>query len=217
MREAYEEKAWGFVPDVARLQIILKYGGIYLDTDVELVRSPEELLSDGAFLGRESEKAVNLGQGFGAVPNHPLILAFLKDYENLHFRNEDGSLNRRPSPGIQTDTLLKLGLCRKDVMQKIKGAVIYPTEYFCPVSYETGEKRLTENTFSIHHYDGSWLTKEERFWDALQRKINRRLGKKAGAVVWMPIRFFRQIKKKGAAGAFHLLAKRLEQKIRHEI
>ena len=97
MRQAYEAKKWGFVPDYARLDIIYEYGGIYLDTDVEMLRSPDELLGQDGFMGFENtgdgEYFVNCGHGFGAVPHHEVIRKARDLYNVLSFLNEDGTPN----------------------------------------------------------------------------------------------------------------------------
>ena len=162
MKEAYEKQCWGFVPDVARLQIILKYGGIYLDTDVELIKGLDMLLDNDVYMGIEKgNNGINyvaLGLGFGAVPNHPVIRTLLNDYEYRRFINEDGSLNKIPAPQIQTSTLKKMGFNNKYLIQTFQGVKIYPSDYFCPKSYLTGYIRVTDNTYSIHHYSACWLS-----------------------------------------------------------
>lgn len=197
MREAYEEKNWGFVPDVARLQIIYNNGGIYLDTDVEIIKSFDDLLDNEAFIGFESSKHVNLGLGFGAEKNNAVIKSLLEEYENLHFRNADGTLNRTPSPVIQTKTLVKLGLQQKNMFQNILGARIYPQEYFNPITYKTGICKITKNTYSIHHYDGSWNTEEEKKLLELRYKTIEKYGVHFGEVVWKISRGIESIRKIG--------------------
>ena len=106
MRQAYEAKKWGFVPDYARLDIIYEHGGIYLDTDVEMVRSFDSLLENECFFGFEDtgdgDFFVNCGHGFGAVPHHEVIRQARDLYEHLSFTNADGSLNLLASPHYTT-------------------------------------------------------------------------------------------------------------------
>ena len=82
-KSAYEAKAWAFVSDYARLKVVYEHGGIYLDTDVELLKSFDELLMEQGFAGMERPGVVALGLGFGAEPKHPLIKEFMEYYENL--------------------------------------------------------------------------------------------------------------------------------------
>lgn len=158
MRQALEAKKWGFVPDYARLDIVHKHGGIYLDTDVELVRTLDDLLSNKCFMGFESPYFVALGLGFGAEAGHPLLQEMMQDYDNYSFITPEGKLNMLPSPKIQTELLKKHGLKEYDGrIQTINGDVtVYPTEYFSPRSLVTKQVTLTENTFSIHLGHGSW-------------------------------------------------------------
>lgn len=169
-RQSYEKKAWGFVPDYIRLWIIYKYGGVYLDTDVELIkRLDDNIMNNKAFAGIEvSDKnsdgsCVALGLGFGAEPGNPFIYRHMKLYEDINFINEDGSLNRKPSPLYTTELLLKDGFNDKEnVVQKLEDIIIYPTEYFCPKDYISGAINITPNTYSIHHYDASWFDEKEQ-------------------------------------------------------
>lgn len=157
MREAYENKQWAFVSDYARLDIIYEHGGIYLDTDVELIKPLDDLLNLQGFAGFESDKFCAFGLGFGAIPKLPIIKELRDDYENINFIKEDGSFNRTACPIFQTEILLKKGLHQNNSLQEICGLTIFPTEYFCPKDFFSGKINLTKNTYSIHHFDASWL------------------------------------------------------------
>lgn len=164
-RQAYEEKCWGFVPDYLRLWIIYNYGGIYLDTDVQVVKNMTPLLTNKGYAGYEADtgKMVAFGLGFGAEAGNPLIEEHMQLYDNLQFRLPDGSLNKVASPIYSTKLLEEHGLDRgKAGIQILQDFVVYPEDYFCPKSFETGLTRRTKNTYSIHHYDASWYTEEER-------------------------------------------------------
>ena len=161
-KQAYEKKAWGFVPDYLRLMIVYEYGGIYLDTDVQIIKSFDSLLSLKAFAGFEDNEHVALGLGFGAEKGCSFLKTHMEQYENLSFIMEDGSLNRTPSPQYVTQLLKGYGLKECDgSVQEVCGVTIYPPEYFCPKSFETGFTTITRNTYSIHQFDGSWCTDEE--------------------------------------------------------
>ncbi|WP_276930800.1 glycosyltransferase family 32 protein [Faecalibaculum rodentium] len=183
MQEAIKNKAWGFVPDVARLQIVYLYGGIYLDTDVEICRSLDDLLENKTFFGRETADRVNLGSGFGAEPKQPIIKDLLSDYEGLHFINSDGSFNRIPSPRIQTNRLKQKGLIAEDINQDLGDCVVYKTDYFCPLSPDTGILNVTKDTYSIHHFDGSWLSEKEIRMSNHKKRIYKRFGS-LGQFIW---------------------------------
>lgn len=158
MYQAYQAKKWGFVPDYARLDIIYNYGGIYLDTDVELIRNLDHLLYQKAFAGFESDENVALGLGFGAQKNHSLILKLLKQYDDLSFINEYGEYNLIASPFYQTKILLENGLKQNGEFQTIDGMNIYPEKMFAPKSLTSRLINCTDYSCSIHHYDASWQT-----------------------------------------------------------
>lgn len=174
MYQAYQAKRWGFVPDYARLDIIYTHGGIYLDTDVELIRNIDELFDGGGFMGFENitdahqtTYSVNGGQGFGAPARHHLIMQMRDIYHNLQFVNEDGSLNLQPSPYYNTAVLVDNGMRTDNTLQIIDGITVYPAEYFCPVNWKNKRCEITDNTYSIHHFNASWLSdaeKKKRRW-----------------------------------------------------
>ena len=143
-KEAYESKAWGFVPDYWRLWIIYNYGGIYFDTDVQIIRRLDVLLKLHAFAGMETNEFVNFGSGFGAEPKNDIIKEHMDLYEKLHFINEDGTLNRLPSPFYTTEIMKTHGFeLGKEKIQKVGSFTVFPPEYFCPKSYATGITTIT--------------------------------------------------------------------------
>lgn len=174
-RQAYEAKAWGFVPDYLRLWIVYTYGGIYLDTDVQIIRSFDPLLKERGFAGFEDNEHISLGLGFGAEAGNPVIAEQMQVYKDLCFVCEDGSQNRTPSPQYSTAVMKSLGFQTNDgTIQRINGFACYPPEYFCPKSFTTGMVKLTRNTYSIHQFDASWYSEEEqaqkqKYWKDAQK------------------------------------------------
>lgn len=165
MRQAYQAKKWGFVPDIARLDILYQHGGIYLDTDVELLRSLDPLLRYNAFTGVEKWGNINMGGCSGAIPKHPLIKKMLDYRKDETFVLEDGSLNLTTCGYYETIPLLELGMKPTNEVQKVEDMMIFSSDFFHPYDYMSGETMLTENTFSIHHFNGGWLdenAKEQR-------------------------------------------------------
>lgn len=160
MLQAYEAKKWGFVPDYARLDIIYKEGGIYLDTDVEMLSSYDDLLQNKAFVGLEDFGRVNLGQGFGACAGNLIIKEMMDEYDSLEFVKRDGSLNLIASPRYQTEILKKHGLNLSGEYQDLDQIVVYPEKVFCPLSMRTHCLTSNRYTKSIHHFAGSWLDDE---------------------------------------------------------
>lgn len=185
MSDAYTEKKWAFVSDFCRLDVVYEYGGIYLDTDVEVIKPFGRLLEHKMFCGFESrdwqmqkkwnmdmEESVAFGLGFGAIKRHPILKEMIDLYYSLHFYNEDGSLNLLSCPVYQTQVLVKHGLIQNGETQKYEGGVAFSAEYFCPQSNITNKMLfLTKNTYSIHHFSNSW---SDRPW---KLKIRNHLSK----------------------------------------
>lgn len=209
MYEAYQAKKWGFVPDYARLDIIYEYGGIYLDTDVELLRSLDGFLSQEAFMGFEDESHINFGQGFGAVPGHVMLKRVLEDYADRHFFLPDGMPDLVPSPKINTAVLLKCGMVPNSTLQEVDGLAVYPTEYFCPKDFASKKLKITKNTVSIHHFDGSWVPENEKYRHELRAKLYKVFPKKLASHI---ARFVTIVKFEGIFCAFRSVGVWLKRK-----
>ncbi len=165
MYQAYKSKAWGFVPDFARLDIIYNEGGIYLDTDVQLVKPLEPLMRDEAFFGFCNDIYINLGNGFGAIPHHPLIKKMLDCYKEVSFINDDGTLNRKPCQYYQTPIFKQVGFdATQNEMQRINGIAVYPNSVLSPYGNNDldGFNNIGANTIGIHYSSTTWLTKDEK-------------------------------------------------------
>ena len=166
MYQAYQTKKWGFVPDYARLDILYQYGGIYLDTDVEIIRPLTPLLNNHFYAGLRYVGELALGLGFGSEAQHPLLKEFMDDYNNYSFFDQFGNTNLTSAPVIQTQFLTKnyemvFESGRQEVQHLKNNVTLYPYEYFDPI-YKKGKEwkarpHLTLNTFSIHHYMQSWV------------------------------------------------------------
>lgn len=187
MHQAYEAKKWGFVPDYARLDIIYEHGGIYLDTDVEMVRSFDELLEHEGFFGFEDTGEgtyfVACGLGFGAQKHNALIKELRDYYADVRFHHPDGTLNLMPAPRHNNAVFEKYGAKMDNSHQNIQGNVFYPSEYFCPKVFKTGKMRLTKKTYSIHHFSASWMDDAIRKSIEHNQKICLRFGDKLGHVI----------------------------------
>ncbi len=178
VRQAYESKKWGFVPDYIRLELVYKYGGIYLDTDVEIIKSFDDLLTYEGFAGFEGKRYIALGLGFGAKKGNETLKMLMNSYLNIPFLDENGNPDITPAPQINTAVLNKLGLISNGELQTICDFTFLPTDYLCPKSPDTGKTVLSDNTHSIHHYDGSWLSEEMVYIRELRYKLNNILPKK---------------------------------------
>lgn len=173
MKDAYEAKKWGFVPDYARFDILYREGGIYLDTDVELIKPLDTLLENSAFMAFERGNAIAAGLGLGAEANNEDIKALRDLYDDVQFIDINNEMNLTPSPKYYTDYFLERGLVQDDSQQRIGSVEIYPAEYFCPRDYYSGKLTITANTISIHHYNASWLSTKKK----LELKLTRIVGK----------------------------------------
>lgn len=160
LKQAYNNKKWAFVSDYARVDVVYQYGGVYLDTDVELLKSLDEFLKWDMFCGFQSAEYIAWGLGFGAVRGHELLEAVLKVYEQMEFVKSDGSLNLVSCPVIQSSVMSKHGFILDGTPQEKDNVAVYPKEFFNPYSFKKGLGRITENTHSIHHYSASWVEKE---------------------------------------------------------
>ena len=174
VREAYEAKKWAFVSDYCRFFVLHKYGGIYLDTDVELLK-PLNLISEN-FVGFENDSRVNSGLIRGAVSGDMICKMMLDSYEKSHFYNADGSLNLLTVCDRETKILCKHGMKRDNTLQIIEGTTIYPSEYFNPTDMSTGKVKISHNTVSIHHYAASWVSKNDRIRGKIAKHIYRLFG-----------------------------------------
>lgn len=163
--EAYEAKKWAFVSDFARLDIVYSNGGIYLDTDVELIRNLDSILENECFLAIEQPSHfIATGLGFGAEKGNEAIKEMLDEYSGAHFKLANGIYDTTiPCPTRNTAPFYKYGFNLEiDKPVKLGKATVYPPEYFCPFERKINELKITENTCSIHHYDSSWISNEEK-------------------------------------------------------
>lgn len=158
VKEAYEAKKYAFVSDYARFWVLYQEGGVYFDTDVEVIRDMSHIIEAGCFMGFEkglenSEMGVNPGLGLAITPRHPILKELLEVYRSKpSFTFGEGTIVY-----YTTDILKRHGLKNENSIQKLDDLVIYPSDYLCPMDSTTGVITLTENTVSIHHYSCSWM------------------------------------------------------------
>jgi len=179
-QEAYEAKKYAFVSDYARFWILYRYGGIYFDTDVEVIHPIDDIIDKGAFMGmeRDYEKgateqycSVAPGLGLGCAPGLGQYKDFLDLYETLHFRYENGTLNLKTIVEYTTNLLIQNGLSDVSGIQKVGDIYIYPSEYFCPINIITKKMHITQNTRTIHHYMASW--QETSFLESAKNRLRK--------------------------------------------
>ena len=191
-QEAYKAKKYAFVSDYARFWILYNHGGVYFDTDVEVIKSFDKIISDGPFMGfeqpTEQGKAilkkgefnndsfgVAPGLGLGACCGHPFIKAILGKYAHLHFINTEGSYNQTTIVKYTTDLLLENGLKLNNKKQNIAGIQIYPWDYFCPQSCYTNKIYFSDNSVSIHLYAASWYSQGQKIAAIVSKIIGKRM------------------------------------------
>lgn len=180
-REAYEAKKWAFVTDYVRLKVLYEYGGIYMDTDVEVCKNLDPLLKYAAVSGYESKTSILTGT-MAACRGNEWIEMLLRDYDNRHFLNADGSYDLTTNVKVITKLTKEKYNLILDGSEKQFGDnnILFPFDYFCAKLYHSGELAVTENTYTIHHFNGSWLTEA----DIRQRNYKRDIVKKLS---WIPV------------------------------
>ena len=197
-QEAYEARKYAFVSDYARFYILYHHGGIYFDTDVEVIKSIDDIIERGAFMGCENEAkpgatalavaqglglGCNPGLGLGCNPGLGLYAEILGLYAGLHFLRSNGGLNLKTVVEYTTELLSAKGLKNVNEMQCVADVWIYPKEYFCPVNYQTNEMNITDNTRSIHHYAASWHGTRQILFKLVSKIVGKDVAHKISAIV----------------------------------
>lgn len=179
--EAYKAKKYAFVSDYARFWILYSHGGIYFDTDVEIIKSIDDIIATGPFMGCENEYkkgatnlGVNPGLGIGVPPGFALYKQLLELYSTLTFvYTIKESISIKTIVDYTTELLVANGLENKPGIQFVNGIYIYPAEYFCPINVITKRLHITPNTRTIHHYAATWMDKSWK--NQLKQRVRRYL------------------------------------------
>ncbi|WP_148630492.1 glycosyltransferase family 32 protein [Bacillus sp. E214] len=175
VKQAYESGKWAFVTDYVRLYALYNYGGIYMDTDVEVLRPLDSFLNHNAFSGFESNTTIPTGI-IGSTKYNEWIKILLDDYNSRSFIKRDSSFDL--TTNVETITKItksKYNLQENNMYQVLSDDIhLYPSEWFCPFNITTGKLEITPNTHTIHHFSGSWLSKRQK----IKRRIIYLLGKK---------------------------------------
>jgi len=191
-KEAYEVKKYAFVSDYARFWVLYNYGGIYFDTDVEVIKSFDDIVRRGPFMGVEvgvsrynSIPMVAPGLGLGAFPGQVLYQEILSYYQSLHFLGKDGNPNEVTVVKHTTKVLSSYGLASTNEIQEVAGIWIYPKDYFNPLNDNTAELKVTDNTRSIHWYSKSWEKERNPMISWATRRIHRYFGE--NSLQWLNV------------------------------
>lgn len=173
--QAYKEKRYAFVSDYARFYILYKYGGIYLDIDVEILKNIDELLSEKVFMGFEDRNQVAPGLITGAQKSEQVIKDVLDIYNNFdEFPNDNHNVCKIVTNYLKENKGLKTDL---NEIQRLNGITIYPFEYFCACDIFTKKKCITSKTYTIHHYNGSWLSLKDKTLNQIRKIVYLTIGR----------------------------------------
>lgn len=171
VKAAYEAKAWAFVSDYARLQVVYDHGGIYLDTDVELKKSLDGVLHNSCYVAlQQVGHWVATGLGFGAEKGSEAVLAMMKAYDEETFDTD--RREQVACPILNTRALAPFGVTDTEQVQQLPLVTVYPPRFFDPVSPGDAKNLLCEDTVSVHHYSATWQTPKQR----LKRRLIHMIG-----------------------------------------
>ena len=175
IEQAYKRKKYAFVSDYARFKIMYDYGGVYFDTDVEIIKSLDDIIERGNFFGLENDNIkssfnCNVGLGFACVPGLTICKNMIDLYRKTDF-NTDNQRGTKTVVEYFSELLLEKGVVPNKGIIKYQDISIYPPDFFCPKTFENGKIQITHNTRTIHHYASSWFGPKETFIQLLTRLI----------------------------------------------
>lgn len=179
--QAYREGKYAFVSDAARVYALYKYGGVYLDTDVEVLRDFSECLEEGRLVLGFEAGGENLMTAFlAAAPGHPVMEDMVRYYTDHNFSSADGGYQKLANTILITDLMRQRGLERNNLYQQLPGDIrVFPEEYFSAYELRYENRLRTENTYTLHHFSGSWMPLSIRFKKVCKKMIRTFLGDKA--------------------------------------
>ena len=184
-KDAYAAKKYAFVSDYARFWILYHYGGVYFDTDVEVIRPMDDIIEKGAFMGLETSGhfgkgiiAVNPGLGMASRKDNSVYRVFLDEYDGLSFYDANNEISQYSMIPMVSRYFIDCGLEGiNDRIESISGINIYPMDYFNPYDSKTGNLSITGNTRTIHWYSASWLSWIDRTLLSMKRRVRSILSK----------------------------------------
>ncbi|WP_349410678.1 glycosyltransferase family 32 protein [Pseudalkalibacillus sp. SCS-8] len=176
VKEAYRKKKYAFVSDYVRLYALNTIGGIYLDTDVEVLKPFDDLLNHQSFWGFEQENFIATST-FGAKKSHPIIQQLLDSYEERPFVLENGKFDSLTNVAMITRTFQCIGVKLNGAFQEPTSEItIYPQTYFSPYDYINCRYFTNDETYTIHHFHKSWLKPSERMKSTLKKSLSKVIG-----------------------------------------
>ena len=179
MKQAFEKKQWAFVSDYARLDLVYTHGGLYFDMDVEILRDIDDLLNCDAFFSMDDTLCIDLGSGFGAKRNHPLVKKLFANYEGIDFIGPECKTDwtiTLPQPARLIDTFKNYGFLQIRKSQIIDGVHFLSPDYIRIVSdYECKSLYLAGTEYAIHRHNAGWVSQEYIDHREKSKMINREL------------------------------------------
>ncbi|WP_022768842.1 glycosyltransferase family 32 protein [Butyrivibrio sp. NC2007] len=172
--QAIEHKNWAFASDYARADLLYRYGGIYMDLDVEMLRPVDDLLYNDAYMSFESLDRIECGSGMGSRPGHPIIKEICESYEKRPYLKEDGTWDNSTCPVRYTQVIEKHGLKKDGGFQFVEDITVYPFEVLTGKSFDTGIIYSSDLSYTVHHHNGSWIP------DPAHKAMNERYNKIQG-------------------------------------
>jgi len=161
VKQAYECKKFAFVSDYVRMYALYNYGGIYLDTDVEILQPLDVFLENEIFMGFENKTMLGTAI-IGAIKNCLIFFEIMNHYHQHPFLDEKNRQDTTANPQLLVNALLKQGFKKENSKQFIDNIHIYERDVFFPKKLDKGSFGTTERTVSIHHFSGSWLSEKDK-------------------------------------------------------
>ena len=166
--QAVSDRNWAFASDYARADLLRRFGGIYMDLDVEMIRPIDDLIYNDAYMSFESLGRIECGSGMGATKGNRIIDEICKSYESRPYFKEDGTWDNSTCPVRYTRVIEKHGLIKNGGFQFVEDITIYPFEVLTAKSFDTGIIYKTDRTCTVHHHNGTWVPTLAR--DAMKRR-----------------------------------------------
>ena len=166
--QAISHKNWAFASDYARVDVLRRYGGVYMDLDVEMLRPIDDHLYNDAYMSFESLGRIECGSGMGAQPKNSIIDEICKSYEQRPYLKEDGSWDNSTCPVRYTQVIEKHGLVKNGGFQFVDDITIYPFEVLTGKSFDTGIVYRTDLSYTLHHHSGNWVP--DKAHDAMEKR-----------------------------------------------
>lgn len=207
VKQAYEAKKYAFASDYIRLYALYNYGGIYLDSDILIYKSFDELLNRKAFTGFENKHSI-AAWILASQKGNPLFAELLSHYEHRSFLFPDGSYDMTPNVKPITKTLIKHGLKLNDEYQELDMISVFPRTYFCPMIPNSDEPDCySENTYTQHMFNAGWIDLKQKALVVKRKKIDNKFGKHIGLLYYG----FMVLKKDGIYSFLQQWKVRIEQ------